>query len=143
MVGLRTQAPCLHGSTGSQIPQSATNNWGDMKTEEERQNQQKLLTKDREDNGKGDTPPSLFYSQMQSQFDTKVEEKKTLFHKTFMLLSIFPLCKLTAEELLVNMLKAKLSGWEADFFFLRNSNNHTVGFMFFKTSNHDCPYLLT
>lgn len=75
MVGLRTQAPCLHGSMGSQIPQSATNNWGDMKTEEERQNQQKLLTKDPEDNGKGDTPPSLFYSQMQSQFDTKVEKK--------------------------------------------------------------------
>lgn len=76
MVGLRTQASCLHGSMGSQIPQSVTNNWGDIKTEEERQNQQKLLTKDLEDNGKGDTPLSLFYSQMQSQSETKVGKKR-------------------------------------------------------------------
>lgn len=75
MVGLRTQAPCLHGSMGSQIPQSATNNWGDIKTEEERQNQQKLLTKDPGDNGKGETPSSLFYYRIQSQIATKVGKK--------------------------------------------------------------------
>ncbi len=46
MVGLRTQAPRLPGSMGSQIPQSAANNRGDIKREVERQNQQKLFTKD-------------------------------------------------------------------------------------------------
>lgn len=48
MVGLRTQAPRLPGSTGSQIPQSAANNRDDIKREAERQNQQKLFTKAQE-----------------------------------------------------------------------------------------------
>ncbi|KAK5907185.1 hypothetical protein CesoFtcFv8_005062 [Champsocephalus esox] len=46
MVGLRTQAPRLPGSTGSQIPKSAANNQDDIKRKVEIQNRQKLFTKD-------------------------------------------------------------------------------------------------
>lgn len=81
MAGLRTQAPCLHGSMGSQIPQSATNNWGDIKTEEERQNQQKLFTKDPEDKGEGKHPfiPNAFTVQYKKKMENGLGKKKVSY----------------------------------------------------------------
>lgn len=66
---------------GSQIPQSATNNWGDIKTEEERQNQQKLFTKDPEDKGEGKHPfiPNAFTVQYKKKMENGLGEKKK-FH---------------------------------------------------------------
>lgn len=83
---------------GSQIPQSATNNWGDIKTEEERQNQQKLFTKDPEDKGEGKHPfiPNAFTVQYKKEMENGLEKKKSFIWLARKL--CVSLCKLAVGE---------------------------------------------